>query len=768
MLEKIISIDNIGVIKSGIPQTLTLEKVTLVYSDNARGKSTLAALLNACAWANVPELVKRKTIGAKSDQKIHLRFKAPSGDFNSQFDGKAWIGQQPNLYVFNQDFVERNVYASTGVTAEQRASLLELALGDAAVSAQAEFAKQSELQRNKASEVRTAEGALTGYQGALAVDRFITLLEAPNADAEIQALDKQIADAQGIDAILDRPDFKKITAPTFDLTNFKAVANSHFEQVQDGAEDLVKKHLNAHMGAATERWISTGLQHKPEPDCPFCGQKTDGIELIQAYKTYFNQAYKDYLSKIETMRNMASQSVSVAAISNWTGVQAFNEGAAGNWNSTIEFTLPSIDLVGAGKVIQNAQQALIKVAENKKLSPLEAIEDGVVAVIEGQLSAISTMVSIYNAEIENINEKIAFHKKSLSAADVKALISQRTNLELRKIRHDPKVKAIVDSVATARNEYKRAETAKDAAKANLDGLMANLLAAFQSAINGWLKRFGAPFSIEKLTTSYAGGDPRGHYAINVRGATVNVGPGTAGELTFHAALSEGDKRTLAFAFFLAKLFADPNRDHATIVLDDVFTSLDHHRRHNTTEAAVKMAQECAQIIVLGHDAHFLREVRKRAKHKNVGETLELCLYRDADDYSILTALDLDEFCASDYYKNYVLIEQYLSGEVSPEKLLDVAKALRPLVEGHMHKSFPKKFKDGQTVGAMLGVIKAATGNNSLRALQPLHADLSTFNDFAAAYHHDTSGGHPRVDINDAELRQFAQAALSFIQSRKLW
>lgn len=768
MLEKIISIDNIGVIKSGIPQALTLEKVTLVYADNARGKSTLAALLNACASANVPELVKRKTIGAESDQKIHLRFNAPNGGFSSQFDGKAWVGQRPNLYVFNQDFVERNVYASTGVTAEQRASLLELALGDAAVSAQAEFARQSELQRKKASDVRMAEGALKGYHGDLAVDQFITLLEAPNADAEIRALDKQIADAQGIDAILARPDFKKLIAPTFDLTKFKAVADSHFEQVQDGAEDLVKKHLNAHMGAATERWISTGLEHKLEPDCPFCGQKTDGIELIQAYKTYFNQAYQDYLSRIETMRSMVSQSVSTASISNWSSVQGFNEGAAGIWNATIEFTLPNIDFVGAEETIQNAQQALIKVAENKKLRPLEPIEDNVVAVIESQLSSISTSVIIYNTEIDAINAKIALHKKSLFAADVKALISQRTNLELRKIRHDPKVNAVVDLVAAARNEHKQAETAKNTAKANLDGLMANLLAAFQTAINGWLNRFGAPFSIERLTTSYAGGDPRGHYAINVRGATVNVGPGNGGELSFHAALSEGDKRTLAFAFFLAKLFADPNRNHATIVLDDVFTSLDHHRRHNTADAAVKIAQECSQVIVLGHDAHFLRDLRKRVKRKNVGETLELCLYRDANDYSFLTSLDLDEFCASDYYKNYVLIEQYLAGEVLPEKLLDVAKALRPLVEGHMHKSFPKKFKDGQTVGEMLGIVKGASGNNSLKALQPLHADLSTFNDFAAAYHHDTSGGHPRVDINDAELRQFAQAALSFIQSRKLW
>ncbi|GGY08873.1 AAA family ATPase [Paludibacterium paludis] len=767
MLEKVICIDNIGVIKSGVPHPLTLEKVTLVYADNARGKSTLAALLNACASANVPELTKRKTVGAQNDQKVLFRFKAPTGDFNAQFDGKVWAGQKPSLYVFNQDFVERNVYASSNVTPDQRASLLELALGDAAVVAQAEFSKQSELQRTKAGEVREAEGALTGYRGDLAVDTFITLPEAPNTDSEIQALDKQIADAQGIAATLAKPDFKKLTALTFDLEQFKAIVSRQFEQVQDDAEVLVKKHLDAHLGAATERWVATGLHHKPEPDCPFCGQKTEGLALIQAYKTYFNQAYKDHLTNIESLKGLVTQSISAIPISSWAGIQVFNEGIVGNWNGDIEFTLPTIDIVTAEKVIQEAQQSLVKIAEDKKAFPLEAIKDSLVAEIESNLTSAIAMVTAFNAEIDAINEKIDVYKKTLVATDVQVLTTKRTTLKLQKTRHDPKVKALVEAVTTARSEYKNAEKAKNDAKTNLNGLMTNLLATFQVAINDWLGRFGAPFHIEKLTTSYAGGDPRGHYVINVRGAKVNVGPGAAGELSFHTALSEGDKRTLAFAFFLARLFADQNRAHATVVLDDVFTSLDHHRRHNTAEAAVKMVQECGQVIILGHDAHFLRDLRKRVKRKSAGETLELCLQRDADNYSLLTKFDLDEFCASDYYKNYVLTEKFLAGDVPQEKLLDVAKALRPLVEGHMHKSFPKRFKDGQTVGQMLDVVKNATSPNPLRALQPLYADLCDFNDFAASFHHDTSGGHPRVDINDTELRQYAQAALNFIQSRKL-
>lgn len=767
MLEKIIAIDNIGVIKHGISKPVCLEKVTLVYADNARGKSTLSVLLNSCASGDAFEVARRKTVGVQNNQNILLRFKAPAGDFNVQFDGNAWVGQRPNLHVFNQDFVARNVYAGSGVTPDQRASLLDLALGDAAVTAQSEFSKQSELQRTKAAEVRSSEGALAGYRGGVAVDRFIALPEAPNADADVHLLDKQIADAKGIEATLAKPDFKQLTAPTFDLGKFEAIADSEFEQVQSGAEELVKNHLNAHLGATTERWVAAGLQHKPEPDCPFCGQKTDGLALIQAYKIYFSQAYKEHLESIESLKRLATQSVSAASISSWAGVQAFNEGAAGGWNGVITFKLPTMAIAVAEQIIQEAQQSLFTIADHKKALPLQAIEGGLVPEVASNLAAVVAMVATFNAEVDAINEKIASHKNNLAAADIHGLTLRRTTLMLQQARHDPKVRTLVDTLLAARSEYKDAEKAKNNAKTALDGLMTNLLHTFQASINHWLVRFGAPFQIESLKTSYAGGDPRGHYVINVRGAKVNVGPGADGELSFHAALSEGDKRTLAFAFFLAQLFEDPNRATATVVLDDVFTSLDHHRRHKTTEAAVKIAQECGQVIALGHDAHFLRELRKRIKRKKVGETLELCLHRDAEDYSLLTNFDLDEFCASDYYKNYALIEKFLAGGIPQEQLLDVAKALRPLLEGHIHKSFPKRFKDGQTVGQMLEVVKNAVSPNPLVALQATHEDLCDFNDFAAAFHHDTSGGHPRTDINDAELRQYAQAALNFIQYRKL-
>jgi wobble nucleotide-excising tRNase len=35
-----------------------------------------------------------------------------------------------------------------------------------------------------------------------------------------------------------------------------------------------------------EDWLSTGLAFAKDDDCPFCGQSTQGVDLIAAYRAY--------------------------------------------------------------------------------------------------------------------------------------------------------------------------------------------------------------------------------------------------------------------------------------------------------------------------------------------------------------------------------------------------------------------------------------------------------------------------------------------------
>jgi len=111
--------------------------------------------------------------------------------------------------------------------------------------------------------------------------------------------------------------------------------------------------------------------------------------------------------------------------------------------------------------------------------------------------------------------------------------------------------------------------------------------------------------------------------------------------------------------------------------------------HHTLDAVGKMLTECAQVIVLEHDAHFLRELKRIVSRKKLGNIGELTLRRDAQDYSYLSSFDLDDYCSSEYYKHCTRVERFVNAE--PDcKLVEVAQSLRFLVEGHMHTlSAPK-------------------------------------------------------------------------------
>ncbi|MFK9003965.1 hypothetical protein [Pseudomonas pergaminensis] len=108
--------------------------------------------------------------------------------------------------------------------------MLELALGNAAVALRSEYQKHSDAQRACAGKVSVAEAALAGFRTKLTVDQFIAVPEIVDVDAQIQALDKQIAGAQGVAQTLAKPLFKKLFAPVFNLDEFRALAASKLAQ----------------------------------------------------------------------------------------------------------------------------------------------------------------------------------------------------------------------------------------------------------------------------------------------------------------------------------------------------------------------------------------------------------------------------------------------------------------------------------------------------------------------------------------------------------
>ena len=762
MLEKFIALERVGIFQSGAPKALTLRKVTLVYADNARGKSTLSAVLHSCATGDAAPLTARTTFGAQGTPRVVMRFALPTSATNITLENGKWDNVAPHVVVFDQGFVERNVYAGSEVRPEHHQGLLDFAVGSKAVAKKHEVEQHGAAQLAATKARTAAEDKLTGYRDQMPLAAFLALGKVDAADQKIADYEKRITNAKASTTLQARADLKPLTWTTPDLASFEEVLKSSFEQLHENVQTAVKTHFDKHGGAVVEAWVRSGRELHDGKSCPFCGQKTMGLDLIESYKAYFNAEYAAHISKVQTLCATAAKTFPAASIATWEQAWQANADRAAAWSGELEFDHLALDFESFRNHAETIQAQLTGAAQAKEKSPLSVVDSAPVEDARADLAEVESALAAYNLAIAKVNASIAAFKMGLANEDLKKLEGAVRLVQSQKRRHSTEVETIVTERTKADDARSKAEQAKVEGRAELDGLMNEVLKKFRNGINKRLAVFGAPFSIEHIKASYQGGGaPRTDYRIALRGKVVAAGKKSATEPCFQNVLSDGDKRALALAFFLARVLDDKDAGGFVVVLDDVFASLDRHRRSATASAICDLAAKCAQVIVLGHDAHFLREVNKRVRRKGIADTLTLELRRAADDFSVLAECDLEALCASDYQQRYGELAAFLAAAPGI-KPLSVAENLRTLVEGNLHRRFPGLINEGSNFGAILDLVKNAAADHPFAVLQPQLKALQAFNDFAGAFHHDTAGGAVRNEVSEVELLTFGKQAIRFV------
>jgi wobble nucleotide-excising tRNase len=200
-----------------------------------------------------------------------------------------------------------------------------------------------------------------------------------------------------------------------------------------------------------------------------------------------------------------------------------------------------------------------------------------------------------------------------------------------------------------------------------------------------------------------------------------------------------------------------------VVLDDPVSSLDRNRRHQSIQHIANLAGDCGQLLVLSHDAYFVRELRERLgdrKPTSIAGHI-LTIKRVGQGYSAFAQCDIDEVCSSDYYRHHRLVADYVDGK-STANTRDVAKAIRPMLEGYYHRRFPGKIPRKQMFGQIIDLAAQAPAGDPLTYLQPMLKELGEVNDYVGKFHHDTNPGFESVPLVDGELVGFAKRALNLI------
>jgi wobble nucleotide-excising tRNase len=331
-------------------------------------------------------------------------------------------------------------------------------------------------------------------------------------------------------------------------------------------------------------------------------------------------------------------------------------------------------------------------------------------------------------------------------------------LEAKRKRFDPAVVQACQAYQAAVTAKAALDQQKETARRQLDQYCQNILHDYEQAINAYLDQFSAGFRITNSRHLYTGGTPSSQYQIQINNVAIDLGDSRtqSGIPCFKSALSSGDRSALALAFFLAALKQDPQIGSKIVVLDDPFTSLDRFRRTCTQQLIKQLAGVACQVIVLSHDPLFLKLIWDSYPP---AEIKALQLYQSGNT-TLIGEFDLEAETQSPYLRNYsALLNFYRDRTGTP---LDVARAIRPFLEGLLRSRFPGHFQPNEWLGDFIGKIRSAGPNDGLHDVQPDLQQLDDINDYSKKYHHDQNTRADSEPVSADELHGFVKRTLRLV------
>jgi wobble nucleotide-excising tRNase len=126
MVESVALLRNIGQFDSvDSGQKISFCKLTLIYAENGRGKTTLANIFRSLGTNNPVLINERRRLGASNLP--HVVIKADGQSYT--FQNGAWSNALSDISIFDDHFVSENVCSGLEIGTDHKQNLHELILG---------------------------------------------------------------------------------------------------------------------------------------------------------------------------------------------------------------------------------------------------------------------------------------------------------------------------------------------------------------------------------------------------------------------------------------------------------------------------------------------------------------------------------------------------------------------------------------------------------------------------------------------------------------
>ena len=763
MIKKFIQIKNVGRFRNCSPHgDVTFRKLTLIFAENGRGKTTLCAILRSLQTGQPEFISERKTLGADGEPIVEIRT-----DQNTLiFSDSVWSCTYPDIFIFDPVFIHQNVYAGDYVDHEHKKNLYRIIVGEQGARLAQEIDKLNQKIREINAEIRDKNQAiLRTIPKGITVEKYLGWEPIEGVEDKIKEKKAELAKRQrtleSASEIRSKSLLAQIELPKFP-SNFESILSKQLEDVLKDAETRVREQIETHhMGHEGETWLSQGLGYVVNNKCPFCGQNITGNELIAAYRSYFNKAYRELKQEVAQLPNIINNSIGEASISALERMVSANSALIEFWKQFADVSLPEYPIGDIREKYSTLRKFASELAKRKQQSPLELVtlgEDFQSAYAE--VKSLQHSVQTYNEAVKTCNERIQKVKDRVEAdSDIETWQREIESLRARKKRFEPDVIKACEEYKDALERKKALEEQKAQARLQLDQYCKEVLERYESSINRYLDQFNTGFRIVNTQHNYRGGTPSSQYQIQINNEAIDLGDPRMppGRPCFKTALSSGDRSALAFAFFLSVLEHDQDISNKIIILDDPFTSQDRFRRTCTQQLIRWLAERAKQVIVLSHDPYFLHGVWDGYS----GEIKTLQLLRSGDN-TVISEWDINAETQSTYMKNYSTLLSFYRERKG--KLIDVARTIRPFLEGLLRVRFPGHFLSNEWLGDMIKKIRESNGQDGLSHAKADLQELEAINEFSKRYHHDSNPNADLEPISEDELHGFVKRTLRLVGS----
>ena len=756
MLQKIVCIKNVGRFRNcAAAGDVSFRRVTMIFAENGRGKTTLCAILRSLC-ANTPALVVgRATLGSGAPPEVNLLLS--SG--NAVFRDGVWSASFQEISVFDGAYISDNVYAGEIVDTEQRRNLYRVIIGAEGVTLAARLNELDAEIRTRANQIRVVRDYLRQQAApVMGIEAFISLPEDQEIEAKITAKTQELDAVRRAAELSRRAGLESVDLPSVPASLMEVLGKT-IEHIAVDAERRVTDHIERHhMGTAGQRWLSDGLGFVAEESCPFCGQTVAGIELIQAYRGFFSNEYDSLRKEVSRTREQMSVALGERVAAGIEQVILKNDTGVEFWRKYCTLAPPVLPEAGrVARILAALREAARYLLHLKESRPLERVSPEVdfTEALAG-FEELRVSLASYNAAVAAANAMIEARRRGTQGLRVREVEAELAKLNAQKMRHSEESRKLCADEKRLQAEKQALETEKSQARDRLDMHTTQVITQYGRSINQYLDRINAGFRITIPTYTYRGGTPSTSYQIVINESAVDLGdPMTPTDRpSFRNTLSAGDRSTLALAFFLAQLEQDSNRSRKVIVFDDPFTSLDSFRRSHTVHQIYRCAEGCAQVIVLSHDPNFLKLLWDRVT-PNDRKTLQLA--RVGEENTAVAEWDIEKAVQARYRADIDVLQRFYADGVGERR--DVIQKLRPVLEGYCRNLFPTQFADQDSLGVMIGKIRAV---GSTHQLHPIVDDLEELNTYCRRYHHSENANAATEQIDDSELQGYVRRTLGLV------